>query len=174
MEAEKMIFSTIDTLDALRSSLRNPKDIHKSVADILNSNSELQKEVSSFRAESVKNYKSAIKSEVESINGVNFIARTLDMNNDDVKTLVHELRKEVEDLFIVIGTEAGGKATLTIGISDSVVKSKDLNAGKIIREVAKKIQGGGGGQPFFATAGGKNAAGLEEALLDAKTIVQTA
>ena len=174
MEAQNMVFSAIDTLDALRTSLRNPKDIHKSIADILNSNADLQKEVSSFRAESVKGFKNVIKEELESINGVNFIARTLDMNTDDVKTLVHELRKEVEDLFIVIGTSSGSKATLTIGVSDSVVKSKDLNAGKIIREIAKKIQGGGGGQPFFATAGGKNANGLEEALLDARAIVRTA
>ncbi len=173
-EAQNLIFSTMDTLDALRNSLRNPKNIHKSLADVLDSNSELQKEVSSFRAESVKNYKNVIKSEVEPLNGVHFIARTLEMNNEDVKTLVHELRKEVEDLFIVIGTQSGDKATLTIGVSDSIVKSKDLNAGKIIREIAKKIQGGGGGQPFFATAGGKNAAGLEEALLDARAIVQTA
>lgn len=174
MEAQNLVFHAMDTLEALRSSLRNPKDINKSISDILDSNAELQKEVSSFRAESIKNFKNVIKDEIEAVNGINFMARTLDMNTEDVKTLIHELRKEVADLFIVIGTQSGDKATLTIGISDAVVTSKNLNAGKIIREVAKKIQGGGGGQPFFATAGGKNASGLEEALLDTRAIVQTA
>ncbi|MGB0807159.1 MAG: alanine--tRNA ligase, partial [Salibacteraceae bacterium] len=170
-EAQKLIFQQLDLLDTLRDSMRNPKDIHKSMVDLIASNGELQKEVSSFRAESVKNFKSVIKEELEDVNGVNFYARVMDMNSDDIKTLVHELRKEVNNLFIVIGNTSGSKATLTIGISDTIVKEKDLNAGKIIREVAKKIQGGGGGQPFFATAGGKNASGLEEAMLDAKSIV---
>jgi alanyl-tRNA synthetase len=174
VEAQKMIFHHIDTLDALRDSLRNPKDVEKSIGDLISSNANLQKEVLSFRAESLKSFKGVIKNELEIVNGVNFYGRVLDLNNDDVKTLVNELRKEVENLFIIVGTKSGDKATLTIGISDSVVKDKNLNAGKIIREVAKQIQGGGGGQPFLATAGGKNAAGLESAMLDAKSIVKTA
>ena len=174
IEAQKMIFQHIDTLDALRDSLRNPKDVEKSITDLIASNTTLQKEVLSFRTESLKGFKTVIKSELELVNGINFFGRVLDLNNDDVKTMVHELRKEVENLFIVVGTKSGEKATLTIAISDSVVKDKGLNAGKIIREIAKQIQGGGGGQPFLATAGGKNASGLETAILDAKSMVKMA
>lgn len=172
-EAQNYIFQNIDTLDALRSSLRNPKDIKKSISDLLSSNSNLEKEMNAFRMERAKNFKQHIKDELESINGINFHARELDINTDDVKKMVHEIRNEVEDAFVVIATKSDNKATLTIGISDSVVKSKELHAGNIVRELAKKISGGGGGQPFFATAGGKNADGIEEALLGARAIVQT-
>ena len=172
LESQKFIFHNIDVLNALRSSLRNPKDIEKSLSDLVSSNSTLEKEIMSFRTERAKSFKQVIKDELEVINGVNFHARTLDMNADDVKTIIHELRKEVEDLFIVVATKSGEKATLTVGISDSLTKSKDLNAGKIIREIAKNIKGGGGGQPFFATAGGKDSSGIDKALLDARSIVK--
>jgi alanyl-tRNA synthetase len=173
-EAQNYIFHNVDTLDALRSSLRNPKDITKSIADLLSSNSNLEKEMNSFRTERAKNFKQHIKDELELINGINFHARELDINTDDVKKMVHEIRNEVEDSFIVIATKSDNKATLTIGISDGIVKSKGLHAGNIVRELAKKISGGGGGQPFFATAGGKNADGIEDALLGARALVQTA
>tara|TARA_R110002050_G_scaffold300793_1_gene472800 strand:+ start:5985 stop:8600 length:2616 start_codon:yes stop_codon:yes gene_type:complete len=173
-ESQRLIFHNIDTLDALRGSLRNPKDIEKSISDLLDSNSNLEKEMMSFRLDRARGFKQHIKDELEEINGINFHARELDLNNDDVKTMVHELRKEVDDLFLVIATKSGEKATLTIAISDGLVKSKDLNAGKIIRELAKNIKGGGGGQPFFATAGGKDSSGIEKALLDARSIVKMA
>jgi alanyl-tRNA synthetase len=160
-------------LDALRGSLRNPKDIHKSISDLLESNSQLEKEVISFRMDQARNFKQRIKEELETINGVQFYGRELDMNNEDVKTIVHELRKEIDDLCIVVGTKSNDKATLTIGISDQLVKSKGLDAGKMVREIAKNINGGGGGQPFFATAGGKNPEGMEKALLDAQSILKT-
>ena len=172
--SERFIFHNVDTLDALRASLRNPKDIEKSLSELVATNSNLEKEMMSFRLDRVRSFKQHIKDELELINGVNFHARELDVNTEDVKAMVHELRKEVDDLFIVIATKSDDKATLTIAISDSVVKSKGLNAGKIIRELAKNIKGGGGGQPFFATAGGKDASGIERALLDARSIVRMA
>jgi alanyl-tRNA synthetase len=173
VEAQNLIFHSIDTLDALRGSLRNPKDIHKSISDLLESNSQLEKEVISFRMDQARNFKQRIKEELETINGVQFYGRELDMNTEDVKTIVHELRKEIDDLCIVVGTKSNDKATLTIGISDQLVKSKGLDAGKMVREIAKNINGGGGGQPFFATAGGKNPEGMEKALLDAQSILKT-
>lgn len=173
VEAQNYIFSNVDTLDALRSSLRNPKDITKSISDLLSSNSNLEKEMNAFRTERAKNFKQHIKDELELINGINFHARELDINTDDVKKMAHELRNEVENAFIVIATKSENKATLTIAISDELVKSKGLHAGNMVRELAKKISGGGGGQPFFATAGGKNPEGIEDALLEARAIVQT-
>ena len=108
---------------------------------------------------------------VEQINGVNFIAAKVDLDTSTIRDLSFKLKNEVEDLFLVLGSDIQGKAGLTILISESLVKSKGYNAGKIIREVAKEIQGGGGGQPHFATAGGKNPGGLEKAFKRAKNML---
>lgn len=146
-------------MDAIRKSLKNPKDIHKSIEELLTSNILLKKELTSFRKENMKRYKDIIKNELEQINGMRFFSGILSINAEDSKTLVLELRKEMTDVCIVIGIELGDRAALTIGISDALVTSKDLNAMAIIQNIAPKINGGGGGQPFFATAGGKKPSG---------------
>jgi alanyl-tRNA synthetase len=88
-----------------------------------------------------------------------------------IKDLAFQLKGEIDNLFLVLGAEVNGKANLSIMISDNLVAEKGLNAGKIIREAAKAIQGGGGGQAFYATAGGKNIDGMNEAFeIAVKTI----
>lgn len=87
------------------------------------------------------------------------------------RDLAFKLAKEIKDLFLVIGTTEGNKSNLTLMISENLVKEKGLNAGNIIREAAKEIKGGGGGQAHFATAGGKNPAGLEKAFEKAKSFI---
>jgi alanyl-tRNA synthetase len=171
-EAQSLIFHNIDTLDALRSSMRNPKDIHKSLIDVLEQNSELGKQIGSFMAEKATNFKHQIKDELEDINGIKYHAREIDLNNDDVKKIMFELRKEVDNLFLLLATRGNGKAVISVAISDDLVKSKGLNAGQIIRNLSKHIQGGGGGQPFYATAGGKNVDGIEKVLLEARALVK--
>ena len=88
-----------------------------------------------------------------------------------IKNLSFELKNQVENLFFLAGAEIDGKALLSLILSDNLVKEKNLNATNIIRELAKEIQGGGGGQPFYATAGGKNPAGIEAALKRADTFL---
>ena len=110
-----------------------------------------------------------IKEKVENINGVNFLAARVELDANTVRDLAFKLKNEIEDLFLVLGSDNQGKAGLTILISDTLVESKGFDAGKIIRDVAKEIQGGGGGQPHFATAGGKNPGGLDKAFAVAKS-----
>ncbi len=104
------------------------------------------------------------------INGINFIAEKIDLDSADaIKDLSFELRNQVDNLFMVLGAEVKGKPSLSLIISDNLVADKKLNAGTIIRELGKEIQGGGGGQPFYATAGGTNSQGIAKALEKAKS-----
>jgi alanyl-tRNA synthetase len=102
---------------------------------------------------------------------VNFITHKLDGDMQTAKNLAFQMKDIVDDLVLVIGNEANGKANLTVMISEQLTKEKGLNAGQIVREIAKEIQGGGGGQAHFATAGGKNPAGIENALKKAREII---
>ena len=116
--------------------------------------------------------KDELKSKVASINGVNFLSAKLPLNDSNaIKTLSYQLESEIGDALIVFGAEVNNKPQLMITVSKNLTESKDLHAGNMIRELAKEIKGGGGGQAFFATAGGKDASGLEKALARAKELV---
>ena len=110
------------------------------------------------------------KKSFENINGVNFLAVRTSLDANTIKQIAFPLRKEIENLFLVVGSDHNGKPSITVSISDELVESKGLNAGQIVRELGKEIQGGGGGQPFFATAGGKDVSGLDRALEKAKSL----
>ncbi|MBV1922545.1 MAG: alanine--tRNA ligase, partial [Flavobacteriaceae bacterium] len=127
--------------------------------------------IESLQKDKAKNLKGDLKSEFEEINGVNFLAKRVDVDAAGMKDLSFELGGESSNLFILFGAEHNGKALLSCYISKEIVASKGLNAGQVVRELGKFIQGGGGGQPFFATAGGKNPAGLSEALEKAKDYI---
>jgi alanyl-tRNA synthetase len=107
---------------------------------------------------------------MQNINGINFLSEVVDLDNDAIKNIAYELRGELNDLFIVLGNIQGDKAGLTVMLSDSLV-IKGMNAKNIVNDLAKEIQGGGGGQPYFATAGGKNPAGIPNAISKAKDFV---
>jgi alanyl-tRNA synthetase len=110
-----------------------------------------------------------LKNELKEINEVQFLAKKIDLDANSIKTLAFELGSEFKNLFLLFGAETNGKAILTCYVSKEIVASKNLNAGTIVRELGKYIQGGGGGQAFFATAGGKNPSGIQEALEKAIT-----
>lgn len=105
---------------------------------------------------------------MEDINGVHFLAKKLDLDAAGIKDLSFEMGNNKDNLFMLFGTEQNGKALLSCYISKELVAKKNLNAGTIVRELGKFIQGGGGGQPFFATAGGKNPEGIDKALAQVK------
>lgn len=109
--------------------------------------------------------KAELLKKVHTVNGVNIIAEQIDLGNTDaIKNISFELKNQLENSVVCLGAEVEGKAHLSVIISENLVKEKNLNASNMIREAAKEIQGGGGGQPFYATAGGKNPAGITAAL----------
>ena len=132
----------------------------------------MKKQVESLLKDKAKNLKSDLKQEIREINGVNLLAKKVDLDAGGIKDLCFQLGDELENLVLVFGTEQNGKALLSCYISRNLVKEKDLNAGNIVRELGKHIQGGGGGQPFFATAGGKNPAGLDKALSEVTQFIK--
>ncbi|MFD2894558.1 DHHA1 domain-containing protein, partial [Sphingobacterium arenae] len=107
------------------------------------------------------------------LDGVNFLSLIVDLpNTDAVKTLAYALKGGLENAFVVLGADMDGKPSLTVMISDNLAKERGWHAGTIVKDLAKDIQGGGGGQPFFATAGGKLVEGLPKAIARAKDFVK--
>ncbi|ANW96546.1 alanine--tRNA ligase [Wenyingzhuangia fucanilytica] len=152
------------SLVAVKQTLKNAKDPVKAIVSLQDENAALKKEIESLLKEKAKNIKGNLKANIQEVNGINFLATRIDMNAGAIKDIAHELGGEVENLFFFAGAENDGKATLTSYIAKNLVEEKGYDAGKIVRELGKLIQGGGGGQKFFATAGGKNPEGLSEAI----------
>jgi alanyl-tRNA synthetase len=159
-------------LEDVKSILKNPQDTVKAVSSLQEENSELKKQVEQLLKDKAKHLKAELKQELETINGINVLAKEIDLDAGSMKDLAFEIGGEVDNLFLVFGSNHNGKALLSCYISKNLVAEKDLNAGKIIRDLGKHIQGGGGGQPFFATAGGKNPDGISAALQASKDIIK--
>lgn len=152
----------------MKALLNNAKEPVKALENLQSENVDLKKQIEQLLKDKAKNIKGELKSELQEINGVQFLAKKLDLDASGIKDVCFELGSQFENLFLLFGAESDGKAILSCYISKELVASKNLNAGTIVRELGKHIQGGGGGQPFFATAGGKNPDGIEEALHAAK------
>jgi len=166
--AKQHFIDRSESFASLQKVLNNAKDPVKAVESLQEENSSLQKQIQQLLKDKAKNLKGDLKGEIEQINGVNFLAKKIDLDAGGMKDLAFEMGGETENLFLVFGAEHDGKALLACYISKELATEKSLDAGKIIRELGKFIQGGGGGQAFFATAGGKNPAGIDEALEKAK------
>ncbi|WP_304143856.1 alanine--tRNA ligase [Mesoflavibacter zeaxanthinifaciens] len=148
----------------MKDLLNNSKEPVKALQNLQEENTALKKQIEQLLKDKAQNIKGELKSEIKEINGVNFLAKKLDLDASGIKDLCFELGSQFDNLFLLFGAENNGKAILSCYISKSLVESKGLNAGTIVRELGKHIQGGGGGQPFFATAGGKNPDGINAAL----------
>ena len=157
---------------ALQKALNNAQDPVKAVESLQEENSALQKQIQQLLKDKAKNLKGELKAEIEAINGINFLAKEIDLDAGGMKDLAFEMGGETENLFLVFGAEHDGKALLACYISKELAADKNLDAGKIVRELGKYIQGGGGGQAFFATAGGKNPGGIDEALEKAQEFLK--
>ena len=155
----------------IKDLLKNPVNPQKAIIDLQEENVSLRKQIEHLLKDKAKNLKGDLINEIESINGINFLAKKLDLDQNSIKDLAFEIGNQVGNLFLIAGSETDGKAFLTCYISKNLVEEKTLNAGTVVRELGKLIQGGGGGQPFFATAGGKNPAGIAEALLKGKEYI---
>jgi len=151
-------------LDSINILLKNPKDLEKAIEDLLVKNQQLTKEIEVFQRDKAKQIKSQLKSKVHSLNAVNVLSEIVELDANSVKDILFQLKGETPDFVGIIGNKEGDKCGLSLIISENLVDSKKWNAAQLIREVSSHIQGGGGGQPFFATAGGKNPSGLQAAL----------
>ena len=171
-KAEEYLTKKVDDMKEIGLMMNNTRDIKKSVTLLMEENSSLKKQVEKYERVAVSTLKDELKKKVVILNGVNVLAEKIIINSTQtMKDLAFQLRGELEPLFCVMGAEINGKPSLNVIISESLVKEKGLNAGKIIREAAKKINGKGGGQPFYAMAGGNDVKGISAAIEKAKSFL---
>ena len=164
-EAAKDFFeSQLITFGEMKEVLKNAVDPIKAIQTLQDENASLKKQIEALLKDKAKNMKGELAAAFQEVNGVKFLAQQVDLTAEGAKDLVYELGNLGNNIFIVLATVNEDKPMLTCYISKELVADKNLNAGQVVRELGKYIQGGGGGQPFFATAGGKNAAGVSEAL----------
>lgn len=159
-----------ELLSNIKSILKNPVDLQKSVEQLLDENTKVKKQLDKFLQEKAGSLKDDLKSKITTVNGVHFLAEKVELSNVDlIKNLLFELKQEFSNSYFLLAAEIDQKPHLALMISDDLVEQKKLNASQIIRELGKEIQGGGGGQAFFATAGGKNVDGISSALDKSKS-----
>lgn len=152
-------------LEEIKTLLKSPsKSPLSSIQQMMDDNNLLKKELEALKKNQAQDLKGDLITGAEIVNGITFIATEVPLDPKVIKELVFEIDREVASLFIVLGAVNDDKATLTVLISKELAASNNLNAGQIVRELGKFIQGGGGGQPHFATAGGKNPDGIKAAL----------
>ena len=169
-QAEKHLLAQLDQLHEIRGILKGAQDPVKSVANLQEENKALKKQVEKLIAAQAGALKDQLKNKVEQVNGVNFLAIKLPLDDAGaIKNLAFQLEKELGNACIVFGAEVNGKPQLMVAVSKELTDR--LNAGNMVRELAKEIKGGGGGQPFFATAGGKDVNGLDRAVEKARGMV---
>jgi alanyl-tRNA synthetase len=158
-------------LKAVNELLRNPKDITKAVDDLLTKNNALQKQVESLKKAQAKVVKSELKSTIENKGDYSLLTAAVELDAASVKDILFQLKGEVAHLVAIIGSTEDDKCAVSVFVDDALVGTKNWNAGNIVKAVAAHIQGGGGGQAFFATAGGKNPAGIPTAIAAAKAML---
>jgi alanyl-tRNA synthetase len=172
-DAVKGFFASQEVaLNEIKIALKNPQDVIKAVVSVQEENAKLKKQVEQLSRDKAKGLKIELAQQIQEINGVQFLAVQVDLNPEGAKDLAYDLGKLGSNMFLVLATAEEGKPMLSCYISKELVADKKLNAGQVVRELGKYIQGGGGGQPFFATAGGKNAGGIQEALNKAVEFVR--
>ena len=164
VECEKLMYDIEDTLKAIGSLFNNAKDLKGVIEKYIEEHDSMKKDIEHFRAEAVERTKQKLLDDARDVNGVKVVRAVMPMKASDAKDLAFKIRQDVpQNLLCVIGSVDDGKPMLTVMMSEDMVKEHGLNAGQMVREAAKLINGGGGGQPHFATAGGKNADALSAA-----------
>lgn len=152
-------------MKAIRSLFNNAKDLRGVIQKYIDEHDTMKKEIEHFQAQVVERTKTELIAKAHDVNGVKVITAVIPMSAASAKDLVFKIRQEVSSsLLCAIGTVENGRPTLSVMLSEDLTTEQSLNAGQMVREAAKLIQGGGGGQPHYATAGGKNADGLHAAV----------
>ncbi len=164
-ECEELMYNIEDALKTIRQLFNNAKDLQTVIGKYIEEHDSMKKSIEQFQAQAVERAKDELLSRARTVGGVKVVTAVLPLEASAAKDLVFKLRQAVpEGLLAAIGSVANGKPLLSVMLSDDLVSEHSLNAGQLVREAAKLIQGGGGGQPHFATAGGKNVDGLSAAV----------
>lgn len=170
--AEAYVDQQLDLLGQVREALGNPQHLLTSLEKQTDEIAALRKQIEQFGQQQINQQKAQLVGQVKDLGRVKFLAAQVQAGSaDDLKKLAYDLRQAVPGLVLVLGADLDGKPQLAVMLDDDIAKAGKLNASTLVRDLAKDIQGGGGGQPFFATAGGKNAAGLTAALGRAEALV---
>jgi alanyl-tRNA synthetase len=167
--AENFFRQKAATVDEIAFMLKNPKDLKIAIEDLMQKNQSLQKQVEAFQREKAQLVKHDLKAKIESVGGISLLTAQVELDAASIKDILFQLKSEVNQFVGIIGGKEGDKCSLNIIFDENLANEKGWNAGKLIRDAAKHIQGGGGGQAFFATAGGKNAGGLSLAIEEVKS-----
>ncbi|MBS2097922.1 alanine--tRNA ligase [Carboxylicivirga linearis] len=174
-KAEEFINQQFGLIKELQNMFKNPANLKKNIEHLMEENIMMSKEVQGMKKSALTIEKRNIMDSAKDLNGISLMAcRVKPVIADQLKDLAHSINNETDqDIALVLGGEVNGKPQLAILFSEKIIKEFDLNAGNIVREAAKRMQGGGGGQPFFATAGGKNLDGLDTAIEEAVAIIKS-
>ncbi|WP_242918925.1 alanine--tRNA ligase [Pontibacter liquoris] len=160
--AENFVQQQLNELNAVQEVLNSQSNVSGAVQKLQDENKALQKQLEQYELKQLTGLKDTLAQKVQPLDGVNFVAEKVDVSNADyLKKLAFDLRQSVQNLVLVLAAEIDGKPQIAVMLSDNLVSEKNLNASQLVRELAKEIKGGGGGQPFYATAGGKESAGLQ-------------
>jgi alanyl-tRNA synthetase len=172
-EAVQGFFEAQETkLNQINECLKHPQDPIKAIHSLQVENAALKKELEKLSKLQVQAVKQDLQAKIQVVNGVDFLAAEVDLSAPAIKDLSFELGQNKDNAFLVLVTQKGGKPVISCYISKELVAARSLNAGAIVKELGKHIQGGGGGQPFFATAGGKNTEGIPAAIAAAASFIK--
>jgi alanyl-tRNA synthetase len=173
--AEKYVYQGEKILSELKELLKHPKDLSKAISTLVSEKNSADKELEQLKKQKVGGLKDDLIKRAEEINGLQVIIQQVDVPDaGGLKQLCFEIKNQLSLLFMVLTAEINGKPQIAVAISEDLVKKSDLHAGNIVRELASNIKGGGGGQPFFATAGGSDNSGLPKVLEAARDYIPVA
>ena len=171
-KAEEYIVNSFSLVAEIEKMFKSNRNVIENITSLLQENEGLKKDLEKFEGESLRIMKEGVKNEIAVEKGINMIYKVMSLPQPRVKDLAFQLKGEFEKIILVVGGVTNGKPHLTVMISDSLVKEVGLHAGQIVKEAAQEIKGGGGGQPFFATAGGSEPAGIERAVAKAEKLIK--
>lgn len=170
--AVKFVSGELELLDEVKRMLRNPKDLITSLKNLSEEKHALEKKIEALYGEKANDLKDKLAAKAVRENGHTLIIEKVSVPNADVlKTIAYALRNQFDDLVLVLAAEVNDKPQVAVMIGDKLAEAKAFHAGNMVKELAREIDGGGGGQPFFATAGGKNLKGLGNVLEKAKVLI---
>ena len=159
------------TLNSINENLKNPQDPIKAIGNLQAENASLKKELETLSKIQTQIVRQELEAQIKTINGVSFLAAEVALSPAAIKDLAFDIGNGKDDVFLVLVTQKGGKPVVSCYISKPLVESRSLNAGNIVKALGKHIQGGGGGQAFFATAGGKQPEGIPALLNEAASFI---